>query len=305
MSSDRIASVTISQNVLHDITESFASVQRTGEELSSGKAIAQPSDNPFGAARAIELQSTLDGLSSYATNVQESLAWQNTATGALTSIGNAVARVRQIALQSGSGVDNKEELAMLGKSIEQLTEQVKADANTKYAGEYIFSGTKSTTAPYQTGAEDAYQGNGETIARSIAPGVSVGLGVNVSELLGSGAAAEDGKLLDVMRTIAKQLEEGSPEALQAVRTSGLEGLERAEVKLDQLQSHIGVVTDQLTAAEGSIEAMRTNTTAALANTTEVNFARVATEYSTQQIAYEAVMHAGSNIIQMSLLNFLP
>ncbi|HLI32507.1 MAG TPA: flagellar hook-associated protein FlgL [Solirubrobacteraceae bacterium] len=304
MSSDRIASVTVSQNVLRDITESFASVQRTGEELSSGKAIAQPSDNPFGAARAIELQSTLDGLSSYATNVQEALAWQSTATGSLTSIGQVVARAREIALQSGSGIDNKEELAMLGGSIEQLTEQVKADANAKYAGEYIFSGTKSTTAPYQTGAEDAYQGNGETVARSIAPGMSVGLGVNISELLGSGAPAADGKLLDVLRTIAKELKEGTPEALQAVRTSGLEGLERAEVKLDQMQSHMGVITDQLRAAEGSIEAMRTTTTAALAGTTEVNFARAATEYSTQQVAYEAAMRAGSSIIQMSLLNFL-
>jgi flagellar hook-associated protein 3 FlgL len=304
MSSDRIASVTVSQTVLHDISESFSTVQRTGEELSSGKAIEQPSDNPFGAARAIELQSTLDGLSSYANNVQEALAWQNTATGALTSIGKVITRAREIALQSGSGVDNKEELAMLGRSIEQLTEQVKADANTKYAGQYIFSGTKSTTAPYQMGGEDAYQGNGETIARAIAPGVSLGLGTNISTLLGSGVPAGDGKLLDVLRTIAKQLQEGTPEALQSVRTSGLEGLERAEVTLDQIQSHIGVVTDQLSAAEGSIEALRTSTSAALANTTEVNFARAATEYSTQQIAYEAAMHAGANIIQMSLLNFM-
>jgi len=135
--------------------------------------------------------------------------------------------------------------------------------------------------------------------------VSLGLGTDISNLLGSGVPAGDGKLLDVLRTIAKQLQEGTPEALQAVRTSGLEGFERAEVTLDQIQSHIGVVTDQLSAAEGSIEALRTSTSAALANTTEVNFARAATEYSTQQIAYEAAMRAGANIIQMSLLNFLP
>ena len=48
---------------------------------------------------------------------------------------------------------------------QQITETVKQDANTQYAGQYVFSGTLTNTAPYEQGeANDAFQGNEGTIA---------------------------------------------------------------------------------------------------------------------------------------------
>jgi flagellar hook-associated protein 3 FlgL len=302
---DRIASTTIMSSVLRDINESYATLQRSGEQLASGRTLTRPSDNPVGAARAIGLQSTLDGYASYAGNVREALAWQRTATSAMTTMQDATLRVRTLVLGALSGSDSKQNLEAIAEATEQMTQAIKQAAGAKYAGQYIFSGTKSTTAPYGAGAgEYAYQGNEGKINRAIAPGVTVELGVPAVKLLGNGPESGDGKLLDVLATITKELREGTPEALNALRTTGLGGLETNEQAMVDLQAHVGAIVNQLSAAEGTIEEVRQTTSTSLSNVRDANLAEVATEYSSQQVAYETAMRAGSGIIQMSLMDFL-
>ncbi len=71
-------------------------------------------------------------------------------------------------------------------------------------------GTATETAPYQTGANDAYQGNTGTVSRQIAPEHD-GAGERrpSASLLGSGTGANDGLLLDTLRTISSDLTGGN------------------------------------------------------------------------------------------------
>ena len=81
---ERITPAMVTNTTLNDINSSLAAMERTSNELSSGKTILEPSDNPYGASQVINLQSQLDGLSSYATNAQEGISWESTA-GSATS----------------------------------------------------------------------------------------------------------------------------------------------------------------------------------------------------------------------------
>jgi flagellar hook-associated protein 3 FlgL len=301
---ERITPSMVSANVLHNLSESFAALNRSSEELSSGKSILQPSDNPFGAGKAIDLQSTLDGLASYLGNVKEAISWQNTATTALSSIGDIVQRVREIVLQGVSGVDNKSDLESLADQVEQLTESVKQDANVRYGESYVLSGTLTQTAPYSPGAEDSYHGNEGSIARAIAPGASLQIGGSAATLLGEGPSAGDGKLLDTLRTITAHLREGTPEAVETLRNTDLPAIDANASALLRLQTHVGTVVQQLRAAEGSIEEMRITTMETLSNVQDTNIAQTSIEYSSQQAGYEAALRAGASIVQMSLLQFL-
>ncbi len=83
---ERITPAMVTATTLNNINSSLATLERTSDELSSGKAIHEPSDNPYGASQVIDLQSQLDGLSSYATNAQEGISWENTAGGAMANI---------------------------------------------------------------------------------------------------------------------------------------------------------------------------------------------------------------------------
>ena len=59
---ERITPAMVTASTLNDLNSSLTALERTSDELSSGKTILEPSDNPYGASRVIDLQSQLDGL---------------------------------------------------------------------------------------------------------------------------------------------------------------------------------------------------------------------------------------------------
>jgi flagellar hook-associated protein 3 FlgL len=302
--SGRITGSMLTNSTLNDINSALAALQRSSAELSSGRTILEPSDNPYGASRAIDLQSQLDGLNSYASSVKDGVAWTQTAEGAMANIGTVVQRVRELLLQAANGTNNPSDLKNVATEVGQLTEAVKQDANIQYAGQYVFSGTKTTTAPYTQGAGDEYQGNTTLLARSIGPGSSVNVSTDLSSVLGSGKASGDGKLLDVLRTIQQHLNEGTPESRAALTGADMAGLDASMEGLSQLQSQAGSATDQLKMAASRIEALQGSIEKGLTSTIGADIAKTTIEYSNQQAAYQAALHAGSRIVQESLLNFL-
>lgn len=300
----RITPQLVTAATVRDINSAFAALQHRSSELSTGRSILEPSDNPFGAGRAIELQSALDGLSSYGGNIKESTSWASTASSALNSISEIVQRVRGLVLQSTSGTNGKSDLENLSSEVEQLTESIKQDANVQYAGQYVLSGTLTATPPYATGAEDAYHGNEGAISRTIGPGVTLQINQSAATLLGNGPESGDRKLLDVLRQIATHMREGTPAGLEALDGSDLKNIDANFETVLKMQAQAGAAVDQLQMAESRIEELRTSATASLSNVQDANIAQVATEYSSDQAGYEAALKAGASIVQMSLLDFL-
>jgi len=302
--STRITTDMVLGSTLADINNAQLALERSQRELSSGKAILRPSDNPVGTSQVIMLQSALDGLGSYERSAHDGGAWLKAAGGALSSLGELTQRVRELMLQASNGVNSHSDLEDIAQEIEQLTEMAKQQADTQYAGQYIFSGTLTATAPYVQGAGDEYQGNAGTIARSIGPGASVDVTVSIQSLLGEGQNAGDGKLLDTLRTVAKNLREGTPAAMKAVSGEDLEALQTSLDTLDSLQAQVGAASDQVTSALNRVEDLQNTTTAQLSNIQDANFAQVSMEFSSQQAAYDAALRAGATIVQQSLLEFL-
>ncbi len=222
--SDRVTSAMVSGTTLTDINASLSAMQRSESELASGKSIQEPSDNPYGASRAIELQSSIKGLDSYAAAAQDGISWTQTASSALSNVNEVGQRVRELLVQAANGVNSSVDREAIAEEVDQLTETVKNDANTQYAGQYVFSGTLTSTAPYQSGAGDEYEGNGEAITRSIGPGASLKINTDISTVLGSGQGAGDGKLLDTLRTISQNLRSGTPAALEAIGGEDMKNL---------------------------------------------------------------------------------
>lgn len=301
---ERVTPAMLTGSTVADLNTALSALQRSASELSSGKKILEPSDDPFGASRVIELQSQLDGLTSYASSVQDGLAWQSTAAGAMSNMNSILQRVREIVVQASNGTLDASDREALGSEVTQLTEAIKQDANTQYGGQYIFSGTATDTAPYALGESDTYSGNEGTVARAVAPGASVTVSTDIAGVLGNGKASADGKLLDTLRTISEDLGSGTPEALAQLSGSDLKHLEAGIEGLTTLQATAGSTTDQLQSAASRIEDLQSSVTSALSSTDSVNVAEATIAYSNEQAAYDAALRAGARIVQESLLNFL-
>lgn len=301
---ERITPAMVTSSTLNDLTSSLAALERTTDELSSGRTILEPSDNPYGASRVIDLNSQLEGLSAYESDAQDGISWENTASSAMSNMNAIAQRVRELVVQAANGTNNQSDLNTIALEVEQLTESVKQDADTQYAGQYVFAGTATTTAPYEQGPNDEYKGNAETVSRAVGPGASVTITTNISTLLGNGEAAEDGKLLDTLRTIAQHLRGGTGEDKEALGTTDLTNLDTNLETLSQLQAVSGSAIDQLRVALTRNEDLQTSITESLSNTEDTNIAATSIAYANEQAAYEAALRAGATIVQESLLNFL-
>jgi len=99
---------------------SLAALQRSSSELSSGKTILEPSDNPYGASRAIDLQSQLDGLEGFAKSTEDGIGWANGSESAMASMSGAVQRVRTLIVQASNGTLNAGDLKNIAAEVSQL-----------------------------------------------------------------------------------------------------------------------------------------------------------------------------------------
>jgi len=301
---ERITPGMLRGTLLNNINSDLVALNRSSNELSSGKKILEASDNPSGAGQVIDLQSQLDALSSYTSNIQDGISWQNVASGAMASMSNILQRVRELVVEASNGTNGPGALKSIAGAVEQLTDAIKQEANTQYGGQYVFAGTATTTPPYEQGENDEYAGNEGTVARAIAPGMSVTVSTNIESLLGNGKEAGDGKLLDVLRTISEALNSGSPEAINQLSSTDLNNLDANMEVLLGLQTVSGSTTNELQTAATHVESLQASITQALTNVDGPDVVATTIAYSNEQAAYEAALRAGAQIVQESLLNFL-
>jgi len=301
---NRITELMTSQTVLDNLTTNLDQLTTTTNQLSSGLRITQPSDDPYGTSLALQLNGAIASLGQYQNNVQDGTSWTNTADASLSQMNSVIQRVRELVVQGANGTASASDRANSAAEVNQLIDQVKQQANTTYAGSYIFSGSASQTPPYQTGANDSYQGNSGTVSRLIAPNTTVQVNVNISGLLGNGQSPGDGLLLDTLRTVSADLSGGTAANLTALQTTDLTNLDANLSTLQQMQAQVGATSDRLTLATASITAMTASSQKSLAADTNVDFVTASTAYSTEQAGYQAALKAGASIVQSSLLTFL-
>ena len=217
----RITTQMIAQRSLADLTGAYGRLSKTQEQLSSGKRITNPSDDPYGAGHAVQLTSDLAGLSAYNRNVSDGTAWTQASDSALMNMQNLTQRARELLVEAGNDTTGQAGRNATASEIDQLVDAVKQAADTQYAGQYVFAGSATTTSPYQIGGGDTYNGNTATISREIGPSTTIQVNSDLSSVLGNGQSAADNKLLNTLRDISQHLRGGTTADADALRTTDL------------------------------------------------------------------------------------
>ena len=300
----RITPLMTTAQVLSNINTIQDQMATTQEELSTGKTINQPSDNPYGASLAIQLNTDLSGLTNYSNAVTDGTAWTQAATSALGNVQTMLQRVQELVVQSANGTESPSDLAATADEVNQIKDAIKQEASSQYNGQYIFSGSATATEPYSSSTGDVFQGNTSAVTREIGPGSSVQVNTDISSLLGSGSSASDGKLLDTLTQISNDLTGGTSADVADLSNNQLGNLSGSLNTLEQLQANVGSASDRLTLASTRITNLQDSDTAALSNDEDANVAQTYTTFSNEQAAFTAALKAGANIVQSSLMDFL-
>jgi len=133
----------------------------TQRQISSGRRILSPSDDPIGSSRAIELReaiSRLDQFDRNATIVNNRLSQEESA---LTSVNNVMQRVRELALQANNATQSNESRGLIAVEMREHLENLVQLANQQDGnGSYLFSGNLEGTQPVsRMGANFTYNGD--------------------------------------------------------------------------------------------------------------------------------------------------
>ena len=119
---------------LSDLTGAQRTSAKAEEQVASGKRINRPSDDPFGAGRAIRLRAELASITEASENVGIVRGELDVADDALQSLSELLARAREIAVQGANGINTPSDMTSLEEEAEGLMRRALSLVNVEAGG---------------------------------------------------------------------------------------------------------------------------------------------------------------------------
>lgn len=299
----RITHGMLSDRLLADLRDRQTEIARSQREVATQRRIQRPSDDPLAARDAVLQRTTLEGVEAHRRGIGSAISRLDAGDAALGDLTDVLHRARELAVQGANGTLAAVDRQTLALEMDQLAEAAKEALRVQVGGAELFSGTATTTTPYAPGS-DVYAGDSGTVAREVGPGVSVKVNVTAGELLGSGQAAADGKVLDTLRDLADHLRGGTDADLTALRTADLQALEANGDAVGVARATLGATRNRVDAAAARLDQVQDAGRLRLSELEDSDLADVLTRLSVQQTAYEAALRSSASLVQTSLLDFL-
>lgn len=143
----RVTNKMLSNNFLSDMRLNLENLRTIQQQMTSGKEIRRPSDNPFKVARAMQLHTNINVNKQYNENINDASNFLDTTDTALGQAGNVLQRIRELLVSSGNAGYGPNERKAIKDEINQKIGQFSQILNTNFDGKYIFGGTRGTTKP--------------------------------------------------------------------------------------------------------------------------------------------------------------
>ena len=141
-----------SLNAQRNLTTSQGQLATALQRLSSGLRINSAKDDAAGLAISERFTTQIRGLNQAVRNANDGISLAQTAEGALGETGNALQRIRELAIQSANSTNSASDRAALNAEASQLLAEVQRIAQTtQFNGQNILDGTFSS-AQFQVGA---------------------------------------------------------------------------------------------------------------------------------------------------------
>jgi flagellin len=141
-----------SLNAQRNLTTSQGQLATALQRLSSGLRINSAKDDAAGLAISERFTTQIRGLNQAVRNANDGISLAQTAEGALGETGNALQRIRELAIQSANSTNSASDRVALNAEAAQLLAEIQRNGlTTQFNGQNILDGTFSS-AQFQVGA---------------------------------------------------------------------------------------------------------------------------------------------------------
>lgn len=135
---------------------------RTQMQLATGRKILTPADDPAGATRILNLTQALEVTQQHNANINFARQRLNLEEGALIGFGNAIHRVRELAVQGNNDSQTPETRVSIAAELRERLQEMLGLSNTRDAnGEYIFSGWQGNAQAFAQNPDGTFLYSGD------------------------------------------------------------------------------------------------------------------------------------------------
>lgn len=324
----RITNGMMLNSMMRNISRNQAKMDKTQQNLSTGKKFLNPSDDPIGVSRSLRLNTDVANMDQYKRNVEDGQSWLKTTEQALDNIGEVLKRTKELTVQAANETNSIQERNAIASEIESLKGQLINLGNANYAGSYIFSGYKTDKPVFDSNGKYIFKNNNdpaalvmtlnstEKIEFNIGVGDRIGInftaqrvfgttagGKTINDPVDSSSAVQTGQSSQLIEVYTQLITD-----LKADNTAGINGaLSRIETHLSNVnavRAEVGVKTNRLELTSNRIDDDTLNLKDLLSKNEDVDMSEVIMNLQMQENVYKASLSGGAKIIQPSLLDFL-
>lgn len=143
----RISSNMMRYNFLRSLNDSMETQNTLQEQLSDGKSLHRPSDDPVRAVRDLTYKTSQVLNEQYTQNLQDAQSWMENTDGVMSDLSSVMIKVKELVV-SADDTKPTDALNTIGAQIDGLINQVVSLGNTKIGDRYLFGGQNDSTQPF-------------------------------------------------------------------------------------------------------------------------------------------------------------
>ena len=286
-------------NIIADMQQSQVSLNTALQQVSTGKRVTLPSDDPFASAAMVQNTIETGNVDQYTQNVSSVLLTLQSSDAALSSVVTSLTNAVSLGTQGASGTNSASNLQAIATEVQGLLTNVVSQANTSVGGAYLFGGT-STATPYtgDSTSPTGYTYNGNNGVNSVAIGDQNNVQVNIP---GSQIFSDpSNNVLGSLRSLVTALQTGTSadiaNATSAV-TSAISFIGQQRVIYSNSASQVNAQETNLQEDTVTLASQENNLIGVDEATAAVNLSQAETDNS-------AALAAAAKVLPNTLLNYL-
>ena len=301
----RVSSRSYYADLQHNLTVAQQDLQRLSRQLSSGKRLTRPSDDPVAVGEIISARSDVAAATNRQKTLRRALLLIGPADNALNAISSALRQALDLVLTAGQPGETDAARSAIAEMVRGIRERILTEANISVKGEYLFAGKLARQAPFEDGAGGVtYVGDSEGLQLWVAPGRPIEVTIPGDRLLNFEDAADDRAVPEVDRDlfallddIATAIEAGDTEQVAALGAD----LERLYGHIIQQRGVLGARTMRIEDALASAQDAELAAREVLSGAEDVDIAGALMELQARQVSYQAALTATARLAGLPTL----
>lgn len=284
--------------LLAAIQQDEQNVTNATEQLSSGRRVNQPSDDPAAVAALVTNHNQASTDDQFLQNVSSLQNRLQVSDSTLNNVVTVLTRAISIGTEGANGTLSASDRQAIAGEVQGLTNQLLSLANTQYQGTYIFSGTAVTTQPFTLNAATntvTYNGNNNSTSVQLSNGNFVKANIPGNQLFTNAAGNSFGALQNLFAALNSGVNIG-----QAVTQ-----LHDALTQVGIQRVSYGNALNQIDLSDNFLNQDKINLSSQENALVGADPAKTASDLAQAQVATQAVLNGTGRVLSLpTLLDFL-